>query len=119
MRDDLVELTHEPYEPPTPPPEPIVTLTPDQASGILDDMNELCGDTLCEGAFDYRFKQLECVDSHCTLTFGASHYEERGYQRYSIEFDVEGPVMDEWGSSIAFNKASGAAIRSWEEAQAK
>lgn len=96
---------------------PADSMTPDQAAETLDYMNEFCGDTLCEGAFDYRFDELQCADRRCTLRFKARSYDRGKWNSEEIAFDVDGPVYDEYGSSIAFNRASSAALDAWSDQQ--
>jgi len=60
-------------------------------------LNELCGDTFCEGEFDYRFQSLSCETDHCTLKFTAKHYdspEDAPYEEHSVEVAVTGEVME-------------------------
>jgi hypothetical protein len=100
-----------------PPISPSDSMTPDQAKESLDWMNEICGDTLCEGAFDFRFDELECVDRTCTLGFRARHYTERKWRSDQVTFDVDGPVYGEFGDTADFSSATGEALDAWVAAQ--
>lgn len=50
---------------------PVDGLTLGDRSRFLDQINESCADTYCEGAFKYRFHDLQCdfSQSTCTIAF--------------------------------------------------
>jgi hypothetical protein len=92
------------------------SLTADQAKKVLESINELCGDTWCEGQFDWKFQALECKEGKCKLSFTATNQDTKKARKDSIDFDVKGAMVDEDGDETdGFSDALSAAISAWED----
>ena len=62
-----------------PPPEDVVNdLSDEQERTALELLDDICGDTWCEGSYDWRFEDLTCDFSagNCTLALLAREYSE-------------------------------------------
>ncbi len=98
-------------------PEPGRAPSDEDLKGRLADLNDLCGDTWCEGEYDYKFTKLVCEGKSCDLSFTAKHYE--GKKAFEATVKVTGftdVVPDEDGS---FDEAVGEALMKWEQAPKK
>ncbi len=86
--------------------------------GRLSDLNDLCGDTWCEGEYDYTFTGLACEKKNrCVLSFTAKHADSG--KSYQTKVDVSGftdVVPDEDGG---FDEAVGEALGKWEKSSKK
>ncbi len=52
--------------------------TAEDLSNRVDELNELCPDTFCEGEFNYEFKSLVCdAPKSCVLSFTANKHESK------------------------------------------
>jgi hypothetical protein len=91
-----------------------------QLTERIASLNEICGDTYCEGSFEYEFKKLTCLDEkHCVLAFTATHHEKKK------PMDVELPIgnfksltisdTEEYVYEGSFDEAVGNALMKWEE----
>jgi hypothetical protein len=100
-----------------PAPEPKGAPSDEDLKGRLADLNDLCGDTWCEGEYDYKFTKLACEGKSCDLSFTAKYYD--GKKTYEAMVKVTGftdVVPDEDGS---FDEAVGEALMKWEQAPKK
>src|SRR5688500_6059536 len=70
-------------------------LSAEQSAEIVDYLDELCGDTFCEGEFDYDFDSFTCDDAKCTLSFSAKHYESEKRKKASIAVKRPAKLIDE------------------------
>jgi hypothetical protein len=96
-----------------PAPEPKGAPSDEDLKGRLADLNDLCGDTWCEGEYDYKFTKLVCEGKSCDLSFTATYYD--GKKKYEAAVKVTGftdVVPDEDGS---FDEAVGEALLKWEQ----
>ena len=83
------------------------------------DLNDVCGDTYCEGRFNYDFKKLACADEkHCTLSFTAKDSEAAGKVLVS-EVAVTGfSALNQEGEYVyegSFDEKVGEALEKWEQ----
>ena len=96
----------------------------EQGAMAIEELNEICPNSYCVGAFNYQFEELICKKKSCTLKFSA---EERDTQK-TIEgaLRLKGVggqtiVAKENGLdyvSDAFYDALNGALRDWEDKQA-
>lgn len=42
------------------------TLTPDQESLVIQELNDFCADSWCESAIEFNFQKIECSDTTAT-----------------------------------------------------
>jgi hypothetical protein len=96
--------------------------TDEQLASRVDDLNEICGDTYCEGSFDYQFKKLACADAtHCVLSFTAKNQDKKNAKPMDVELEIAGfsklsPSADEeFKYEGSFDEAVGNALMKWEE----
>ena len=98
-------------------PKPAEGLTAEQSKEIVTYLDELCGDTFCEGEFDYDFETFTCDDTKCSLGFSAKHYEKDVRQKASVAVKKPKQLIDpelEGPSDELFENISDALIE-WEE----
>ncbi|MEZ4439073.1 MAG: hypothetical protein R3B72_08290 [Polyangiaceae bacterium] len=82
---------------------------------IVDNLNEICPDTHCEGEFNWDFKTFECKAGKCTLGFDATSHTTKKKLSDKLTFDYAGEVLDGEGTETdAFNDALTKAILDWE-----
>jgi hypothetical protein len=108
--------------PPAQPTEPAQLLRPldadhvDVAAGtsVVNELNELCGDTFCEGSYDWIFKSLACRAGQCTLAFTATSAATERVFDDKIQFPFRGRIGDADGLTEKFTIAVGRALAAWE-----
>jgi len=70
----------------SPPP-----LTDRQERVVLDLIDDICGDTWCEGDFKFDFRKFSCKeDASCTLRLRIAPYDEEPLQWHRRSGQVEG-----------------------------
>jgi hypothetical protein len=89
--------------------------TAEDLSNRVDELNELCPDTFCEGEFNYEFKSLVCdAPKSCVLSFTANKHESKkafdaqvviaGFTElrpdYEKEFVYEGSFDEKVGNAL-------------------
>lgn len=112
-----------------PPPGDVVNdLSDEQERTALELLDDICGDTWCEGSYDWRFEDLTCdfAAGNCTLALLAREYSEPPVIEplvCSLE-DLHGydELVEDTGSDPSlvwsFYEKVGACIDSFEDAQA-
>lgn len=84
----------------------------------VDDLNELCPDTFCEGSYHYTFTALRCADaSHCTLAFTAKNAQGKRFDAEVAvaDFTALTPDLDqEYVYEGSFDDKVGQALLAWE-----
>jgi hypothetical protein len=88
-------------------------------ASALDTLNELCGDTWCEGENDYRFTALSCGGTTCRLEVDVRQYDEAiddlGAPRHeTLELTGVTAVENEDGATEAFIEKVSVAIDRFE-----
>lgn len=97
------------------PGTPLAKLSAAQTKKIVDGLNDVCPDTLCEGDFDWKFKSLEHAHGRITLTFTATHQQSKKTFDDKITFAFSGDVLDSDGvDTEAWSDALNKAILEWE-----
>ncbi|MFT3714217.1 MAG: hypothetical protein QM817_41670 [Archangium sp.] len=93
-----------------------------QLAERIESLNEICGDTYCEGSFDYQFKKLACADSsHCVLSFTAKNQDKKNSKPMDVELEIAGfsklsqDLEEEYKYEGSFDEAVGNALMKWEE----
>jgi hypothetical protein len=83
---------------------------------VIDVMNELCGDTYCEGAYEWTFKTLSCKAGTCTLAFLATHHDTNKKFDETVEFAFKGvPLEGEVAvPTTELNEAIYNALKGWQ-----
>jgi len=101
-----------------PAPEGSGVYKAEELKGRIADLNDLCGDTWCEGEYDYTFTGLTCEKKNkCVLSFTAKHADSG--KSYQTKVDVSGftsVVPDDDGG---FDEAVGEALGKWEKSSKK
>ncbi|HEY1088531.1 MAG TPA: GIDE domain-containing protein, partial [Archangium sp.] len=94
----------------------------EQLASRVDELNELCPDTFCEGQFNYTFKKLECADEKtCVLSFTAKDQDKPSAKPYEAQVQVDGftaLVPDPDGEFVyegSFDEKVSMALMKWEE----
>ncbi len=65
------------------------TYSEEQLAERIDELNEVCGDTYCEGNFNYNFKKLTCSDEkHCVVSFTARNRETKSAKPVWVELEI-------------------------------
>lgn len=78
----------------------------------LNDLNELCGDTFCEGNFDYQFTELKCPEAAtCVLAFRAK--DSRTKRSYQAQVAIAGAAYP-FSDDMKFTEGVGEALAEWE-----
>ncbi|MFZ5445071.1 MAG: GIDE domain-containing protein [Myxococcota bacterium] len=95
----------------------------EELASRVEELNELCGDSWCEGQFDYHFEQLTCADAtHCALRFTAKDQEHPKAKPYTAEVEVSGFTALSPDPSVeyvyegSFDQKVGDALFAWESA---
>ena len=89
----------------------------DEATGkpIVDAMNEICGDTYCEGSYEWTFKSVSCKQGKCVLAFSAKHHDTGKVFDETTEFRSSDEPVDATGAATEFFQQSiDQAIAAWE-----
>ena len=96
-----------------------VAAAADDLAKRVDELNELCGDTWCEGSFNYKFTKLSCDgDRGCALAFTASNSDTK--KNYDAMVVVKGftelrqDPNKEFKFEGSFDEAVGNALSAWE-----
>ncbi|MFO0599514.1 MAG: GIDE domain-containing protein [Myxococcaceae bacterium] len=96
--------------------------TDEDLASRVEDLNEMCGDTFCEGQFDYQFKKLACADAtHCTLSFTAKNQDKKNSKPMDVELEVAGfkalrqDLEKDFVYEGSFDEAVSNALMKWEE----
>ncbi len=93
------------------------SFTEEQLKDRLAGLNELCGDTWCEGSFNYTFTKLACADAtRCTLGFTAKNGET--HKDYTASVEVKGFKTFAEGEGEyegSLDEAVGKALGEWEQ----
>ncbi|MBS1151865.1 MAG: hypothetical protein H6Q89_3563, partial [Myxococcaceae bacterium] len=93
--------------------------TPEDLAARVTELNELCGDTWCEGSFQYKFTTLSCDEGRgCALAFTATNGDTK--KTYDSMVIVNGftelrpdPTRD-FKFEGSFDEAVGTALSKWE-----
>jgi hypothetical protein len=93
--------------------------TPEDLAARVAELNDLCGDTWCEGSFQYKFTTLSCDEGRgCALAFTATNSEnKKAYDSMVIVngFDALRPdPSKEFKFEGSFDEAVGTALSKWE-----
>jgi hypothetical protein len=91
----------------------------DDLAGRVAELNELCGDTWCEGSFLYKFTTLSCDEGRgCALAFTATNSDTK--KSYDSMVIVKGftelrpDPSKEYKYEGSFDEAVGIALGAWE-----
>jgi len=110
------QVAAEPDQPALPPSPPATKPGElDAAAGkvMIGELNELCGDTWCEGKYDWTFKSLTCRDGTCTLGFSAKNTDTDKVFDDKLRFRFRARAFDGDGPTAEFYEAIAEAIASW------
>ncbi len=97
-----------------------VAYTQTELASRVADLNDICGDTYCEGRFNYQFTTLTCADAtHCVLAFTAKDSEHAG-KLLTSEVEVTGfSSINQDGKEYvyegSFDEKVGDALGAWEQ----
>jgi len=100
-----------------PPVAPPAFLAPN--ADVVAELNELCGDTFCEGEYDYRFTTLTCDAALCTLAFEARQGATAPAETATVGFPAAGLRDSEGEPSEHLFETVGAALSTWEQSHAR
>jgi hypothetical protein len=106
--DALFTPSTAPVAAPTPPSP----AAPGPYASVLAQLNDLCGDTWCEGEHDYRFVAMQCANGQCTVnvevrTFDPSRNDLGDPTRHTLELgrvepdDGQGNMSEQLGESVS------------------
>ncbi len=93
----------------------VADLKPADNKQIVENLNEICPDTHCEGEFNWEFKTFACEEKKCTLSFVATGHTNKKKHEDKITFEYDGEVLDaDRVETDTFTEKLNEAILGWE-----